>query len=158
MIDKQWTGIEEDLIIKAGFESEFYPFSYSLPRFKIEKKWTGWKTLDYVGCRQARKHQDTISAPQEYYAFLVLRNDGLIAKGINQPRLKLPIQKPGTLIILKRHCYHHVIVDNRLGNNQDSKFWIALGQVFDVKPTRFEVFQLFQQFLIQRLSHKYSDI
>jgi hypothetical protein len=150
---EQWTGFSMNFIRNSGFDSNFYPFSYKLNLFKIEKKWTGFRTLDYVGCNYARKHKDSISSPKEYYAFLIIRNDGFIAKGIRQPRLKLAIQKPGTLIILKRHCYHHVILDARLkfgGANlpeTQGRFWIAIGSVFDIKPTRSEVFQLFQQFL-----------
>jgi hypothetical protein len=147
MLAEQWNVFDKDLIKETGFDEEFYPFSYAIPSFKIEKKWSGFKTLDYVGCYQARKHKDSISCPKEYYAFLVLRNDGLIAKGINQSRLELPPQLPGTIIILKRHCFHHVIKDERLGSRLSSRFWIGVGQVFEVKPEKLEVVQLFQQFL-----------
>jgi hypothetical protein len=147
MLAEQWNGFDKELIRETGFNEEFYPFSYAIPSFKIEKKWSGFKTLDYVGCYQARKHKDSISCPKEYYAFLVLRNDGLIAKGINQSRLELPPQLPGTIIILKRHCFHHVIKDERLRTKLYPRFWIGVGQIFEVKPEKLEVVELFQHFL-----------
>lgn len=147
-----WTGFSEDFITSCGFNKDFDPCTYPMYKYNIQKsKWTGFDNLHYVGCNHARTHRDS-PGYGNYGAFLVVRNDGLIAKNTNCSKNEMIPQVPGTIVVLKLNSLHHVIRDNRLELKPES-YWISVSFSYDDKMSQEEINIKFKNFLSFHKSH-----
>lgn len=149
---KQWQPFNQEFLQKKGFDEDFYPFGYSLQKYKVcSKHYTGdsllpmGQRLVFIGCKQARKHTDGVNLPT-WSAILILRNDGLIAKPFFKSRFNYEPQTPGTVIILNILKYHHCIPDCRVQKRDDS-YWIGLSIEYNELPSRDRVETSFREIM-----------
>lgn len=75
-------------------------------------------------------HDDCHLSPvQRYIHFLVLVNDGFMGRGPQQKpnRRELPVQTPGSIVVLDLYQKHHCVRDRRLPlGSLDYPTWAAL--------------------------------
>ncbi|MEA5537099.1 hypothetical protein [Crocosphaera sp. XPORK-15E] len=146
----QWTAFSPEFLKSAGFDLDFYPFAREMTFGKVEE--TAMYDYLYLGCSGIKKHKDgKFNLP--YSTFLVLRNDGLIAKPYHLPKNQLEPQIPGTILVMNIHKFHHLIRDQRISNTTNSRVWISLCLEFNLIPTRQKIEDKFRQFLIAKMKY-----
>ncbi|WP_156922869.1 hypothetical protein [Crocosphaera subtropica] len=111
------------------------PFNVKRPqegRIYLESLFDGFY---YIGCKGINRHKDGALLPP-YVSFLVLRNDGFIAKPYHRPANNRT-QPPGSLLLLNIHNYHHVMkLPQQSKTSTGDAWWISLGKDYDTKPSR----------------------
>lgn len=159
MLVDQWQefGSRSELMYRAGIHQDFYPYSSPIPRLQLRsqrietqgklKQLLEGNDLQYIACREQKKHRDSELFPQ-WSAFLILRNDGFIAKGSRQSRFDIAPQLPGCILVLDIHKEHHVIRDTRIDLYQPG-YWLAAMVEFEQEdpPDRKLVVEIFTEFL-----------
>lgn len=133
---------------KIGYKESFMPFDVECPqkgRIYTNNIGSGFY---YIGCSGIKRHKDGAFLPP-YIAFLVVRNDGFIAKPYHRSA-KNRNQPRGSLILLNIHKYHHVMrLPNRNEKSLRHRWWISLAKDYNRKPTNEQIIKDFD-YLIKR--------
>lgn len=122
MLLKQWQQYSKELIYSKGYDEYFFPF-VEIGYDSVEDGFTSNEEINYVGTRGISSHKD-IYLPRYCY-HLIVKNNGIIAKGVNQSIYDYSAQIPGAILVLDAHQSHHAIKDERWQRSTEKELWIS---------------------------------